>query len=50
MKTNPVSDEKKLCKQCSHQRQDHIYDTSDQGNDLKCKFTNCKCNQFVEWM
>ena len=43
-------DEKKICKKCYHQRRDHKYNITEQNNDLKCKYSNCECNHFVEWI
>lgn len=43
-------DEEKLCKDCSHQRRNHKYDINDLNNYLKCKFTECECSNFVEWV
>lgn len=42
-------DDKKLCKNCSHQRRDHKYDMIEQNNDIRCQYPKCNCNQFVEW-
>ncbi len=44
------ADEKKLCKNCSHQRSHHKYVINEQNNDLKCDISECKCIHFVEWM
>lgn len=43
------ADEKKLCKDCSHQRSHHKYVIEEQNNNLKCEYPKCNCNQFVEW-
>jgi hypothetical protein len=42
-------DDKKLCKNCSHQRRDHKYDVLEQNNDPKCEYPKCNCSRFVEW-
>jgi hypothetical protein len=49
MKDKLSPDEKKLCKNCSHQRRDHKYNVQEQNNDLKCGYPKCTCIQFIEW-
>lgn len=43
-------DEKKKCKNCSHQRYHHRYIVNEQNNNLKCDYSGCRCNHFVEWL